>query len=131
MKSRPEGFVLLEALIAVAIFAIGVIALGRCVSNCLGAERLRFDDIRARQVLENRIAEIQGGAVAIVKEHTEKLPAPLEGWNLKETAVPLKRKNELGQDLTNLVAVTLQVSWPDGSEVYHREILFYALDQPK
>src|SRR5258707_1385616 len=57
MNSNRKGFVLLEALVAVAIFAIGVIALGRCVSNCLAAERLRFEDARSRQVLENRLAE--------------------------------------------------------------------------
>ena len=35
---RAGGFMLLEALLAVTIFAIGVLTLGRCVSGCLSAE---------------------------------------------------------------------------------------------
>ena len=31
---RAGGFMLLEALLAVTIFAIGVLTLGRCVSGC-------------------------------------------------------------------------------------------------
>jgi type II secretion system protein I len=131
MNSPQKGFVLLEALLAVAIFGIAVIALGRCVSNCLAAERLRFEDARSRQVLENRLAEIQLGAVPLAKESTEILKSPYEGWKLKETAVPLVRKNELDQPLTGLQAVTLQVTWTSDGEAHSRELTFYAVAPSK
>ena len=131
MNSPQKGFVLLEALLAVAIFAIAVIALGRCVSNCLAAERLRFEDARSRQVLENRLAEIQLGAAPLAKESTEILKSPYAGWKLKQTAVPLVRKNELDQPLTGLQAVTLQVTWTSDGESHSRELTFYAVEPSK
>ena len=51
---KKRGVMLLEAMLAVAIFAIGVITLGRCVSNCIAAERLVQEDALARRALENR-----------------------------------------------------------------------------
>lgn len=127
MTARQNGFVLLEALLAVAVFAIGVIALGRCVTNCLAAERFKTEDAHARTVLENRVAEIQSGAVPIAKESTESLQPPFTNWKLKEKAVPLNRKNELDQPLNNLLTVTLEVSWPSDGETHTRSVTFYAV----
>ena len=62
---KKRGVMLLEAMLAVAIFAIGVITLGRCVSNCIAAERLVQEDALARRALENRWAEIESGAVLV------------------------------------------------------------------
>jgi hypothetical protein len=42
---------LLEALLAVTIFALGVLVLGRCVSGCLSAVRLKEEDALARRAL--------------------------------------------------------------------------------
>lgn len=121
-----RGFVLLEVLLAVAIFAIGVITLGRCVSNCIAAEQLKAESDRARQVLENRVAEIQSGAVPLTKEITEPLKAPFAGWILHQKAVPLDRKNELGQPFQGLFAVTLDLTWPSNGQKNSRTITFYA-----
>ena len=43
MKRRPfpRAFVLFEAMIAVAMFSIGVLALGKCVENCIVAEMIK------------------------------------------------------------------------------------------
>src|SRR5262252_1814968 len=62
--ARPRGgrfnaFALYEVLIGVAIFAIGVIALGHAVENCLNASSLSTEEARVREVLWNRMAEIQ------------------------------------------------------------------------
>src|SRR2546421_337530 len=53
------AFALYEVLIGVAIFAIGVLALGRAVQNCLNASTLNAEEERVRQILSNRMAEIQ------------------------------------------------------------------------
>ena len=42
IRHASRGFLLLESMLAVAIFAIGILALGRCVENCLKAERFIF-----------------------------------------------------------------------------------------
>src|SRR2546423_437798 len=53
------GFALYEVLIGLAIFSIGVLALGRSVQNCLNASGLNAEEDRVRQILANRMAEIQ------------------------------------------------------------------------
>ena len=126
MRTSLRAFVLLEVLLAVAIFAIGVITLGRCVSNCIAAEKLKSEGEYARQFLENRIAEIQSGATPLNKEIDEYLKGPSTGWKLHQRAVPLERKNELGQPLQGLFAVTLDLTWPSGGEACSRSITFYA-----
>ena len=59
--ARRGGFVLIEVMLGVMIFAIGVLALGRCVNNCISAETLREETERARLALENRMAEVEAG----------------------------------------------------------------------
>src|SRR5438045_6123927 len=56
---RFKGFALYEVLLGVAIFAVGVLALGRAVENCLNASMLNAEEERVRQILSNRMAEIQ------------------------------------------------------------------------
>ncbi|HWX15025.1 MAG TPA: hypothetical protein VNY07_00410, partial [Chthoniobacterales bacterium] len=56
---RRGGFALYEVIIGVAIFAVGVLALGRAVENCLNASMLNAEEERVRQILSNRMAELQ------------------------------------------------------------------------
>src|SRR5262252_6171651 len=53
------GFALYEVLMGLAIFALGVLALGRAVENCLNANTLNAEENRVRQILANRMAEVQ------------------------------------------------------------------------
>src|SRR5437764_15379277 len=53
------AFALYEVLLGLAIFALGVLALGRAVQNCLSASTLNAEEQRVRQVLANRMAEVQ------------------------------------------------------------------------
>ncbi len=124
-STRP-GFVLLEALLAVAIFAIGVLALGRCVSNCVAAEHAKIEDAQARQALANRMAEIEAGEIAPTEVKTEELAEPFRGFTLTQSNAPLERKNETGQDLAGITVVTLTASWRSDGENHLREQTFYA-----
>lgn len=120
------GFVLLEALLAVAIFALGVLALGRCVSNCVAAEHAKMEDAQVRRLLVNRIAEIEAGVVPPTAATTEALAGPVRGLTLTQSSVPLAKKNETGQELAGLVAVTLTASWRSDGDNHVREQTFYA-----
>ena len=122
---RERGFWLLEALLAVAIFALGVLALGQAVNNCLVAMRLQQDDTRARLALNNYFAEIEAGSVQLADSKVEDLKGTFEGMKLKQTRVPLKRKNEKEQDITGIYAVKLEVAWTSDGQDLTRELEFY------
>lgn len=122
---QRRGFVLFEVMLAVAIFVIGVLALGNCVENCLRAETAREADARVRRVLENRMAEIQAGAVALSESSTEELKGPFAGMTLKTKREPLKEKNEKDQELLGLYTVSLQVLWKENGVEQSRALEFY------
>jgi Tfp pilus assembly protein PilV len=122
---RRRAFVLLEAMLAVVIFSLGVLALGRCVGNCLSAERLKQEDARAVRILANRMTEIEAGMVNLADSTTEKLKEMGEGMTLKTTRAAVKKKNARGQELTNLFMVTLALSWESDGETRTRELFFY------
>src|SRR5713226_4241595 len=69
-KQLVSGFALYEVLLGVAIFAVGVLALGRAVENCMNASMLNAEEDAVRQILSNRMAEIQAtrGAPDSAKE---------------------------------------------------------------
>src|ERR1700736_5759794 len=58
-KRSTIAFALYEVMIGLAIFMLGVLALGRAVENCLNASTLNAEEERVRQILSNRMAEIQ------------------------------------------------------------------------
>ena len=127
-----RGFILFEVMLAVAVFAIGVIVLGECVRRCLEAEVDKQAEVRIRRVLENRMAEIQAGAVPLTDTATEDMKGMFTGMTLKTTREPLKRKNEDEEDLENLFNVTVQASWTKaGGEKDSRSVNFYVYQRQR
>src|SRR6266571_3344678 len=63
IRNFRRAFALYEVLIGVAIFAVGVIALGRAVENCLNASSISAEESAVRQILADRMAEIQAAPV--------------------------------------------------------------------
>ena len=118
------GFILLEAMVAVAFFTIGVLALGHCVENCLKAEIMKEDDARARRVLENRMVEIEVGAVAVTESSTEDLKGPFAGMTLKTKRNKQKFKNENDVDF-EMEVVNLEVLWKQDGLENSRTLEFY------
>ena len=125
-----RGFVLLEAMIAVAVFSIGVLALGTCVQNCIVAERAKVEDEHARRFLMNRMAEIEQGSIVVQdKGPPEELKGAFAGMVLKTTRVPLKKKNENKQELFGLFGVTLELAWKSNGQDQSKDLTFYVFTQ--
>jgi len=123
---RFNGFALYEVLIGVAIFLIGVIALGRAVQNCLNASTLSAEEERVRQILSNRMAEIQTtrGIPDAVKEL--KVDTGYGVIRLLQKTVPAKLKEEEdGTQLDKIKLVTLTAKWTRGGVEQSRQIEFY------
>ena len=58
-KNARAAFALYEVLIGVAIFTAGILSLGWSIQNCLNASALGAEDDRVRQILSDRMAEVQ------------------------------------------------------------------------
>src|SRR5215216_7809201 len=56
------AFALYEVLLGVAIFALGVIALGRAVENCINASTISAEENVVRQILSDRMAQVQAAS---------------------------------------------------------------------
>ena len=125
-RGRGRAFILFEAMLAVTIFSLAVLGLGKCVQNCLRAEMLKDEDMRARRCLANRMAEVEAQAVNLTnKETTEEMKDAFAGMTMKQKRVEVKRKNEKGQDIAGLYAVTLDLSWKSRGETQTRTLQFY------
>ena len=121
-----SGFLLFEAMLAVVVFALGVLTLGRCVENCLKADKFRREEGLARRLLANRMTEILAGAVPLTDKASEKWDkGPWEGMQLETVRVPLELKNEKEQELFGLYQVTLALKWQSGKDVITRDLTFY------
>lgn len=115
-RHRRGGFLLLEIILAVAIFTVGVLSLGRCLNNCLVAQQIRGQEERARAALENRMAEIQASPTLPDELRRTKLGGMYTGVTLVERRRALDVKNENDAILTDLHEITLTAEWnaPDG-----------------
>lgn len=123
-RDNKRAFALYEVLLGLAIFAIGVIALGRAVGNCVNASALTADDARVRQILANRMAEIE---TAPGKPDQAKVTKIDTGYGIvrltqKTTAEPLQESNAAVQ---GILRVTLTADWTRGGAEQKKEIAFY------
>jgi len=122
-----RGFVLIEVMLGVMIFSMGVLALGRCVSNCITAESVRQETERARLALENRMAEVEAGQIATNKDISEDLGDSFPGMTIKQTRHPVPAKNEKQEVINGLYEVDLEVDWTSENEPQSRQLSFYVL----
>jgi Tfp pilus assembly protein PilV len=128
MKIRKfAGFVLIEVMLGVMIFALGVIALGECVGNCVSAEGMRQETERARLALDNRMAEVEAGEIPTDKDRTDDLGDGFPGMTIKQSRHAVQAKNEKGDEIIGLYEVDLEVDWTSGNQPQSRAISFYVL----
>jgi len=115
-------------MLAVAIFALGILSLGRCVSKGLSVEQVQGEDAQVYRILANRAAEIEAGAV-VPAETKEQIGGINGGVTLTQIRSPLHKKDEHGQELANLSTVTLEAAWTSGGERQSRTLNFYVWSQ--
>ena len=125
MRRSRQGFALYEVLMGLAIFAFGVLALGRAVQNCLNASTLNAEENRVRQILSNRMAEVQA---------TPGFPDAMKEFNIDSGygIVKLIQKSaragleeDDGVQLAGVNRVTLTAKWKRGGAEQSQQIEFY------
>jgi Tfp pilus assembly protein PilV len=125
LQRLRRAFLLVEVMLAVAIFAVAVLALAKCVEAMINAQILKDEDEKVRRFLESKVMEIEAGAVPLSDSTKEEVKGWLPGMFLTTTRTPLKRKNEKGIDLTGLYMVTLDLTWQSAGEKMERTLSFY------
>jgi Tfp pilus assembly protein PilV len=123
-RGDPTGFALYEVLLGLAIFAIGVISLGRAVGNCMTANALGAEDARVRDLLANRMAEIEAAPGTPDKVKLSKIATGYGTVELQQNAVP-EELNEDGAALNGITRVTLTAKWTRGGAAQAKHIAFY------
>lgn len=124
-RRGPEGFILMETMLAVAIFAIAVLSLAQCVEQCLKAEIFKEEDAKARVALQNKMAELESGAAPPTESKEEKLEGEFKGMVMKTESKEFKAKNEKEEDIVGLYTITLTLEWLSNGEKASRSLQFY------
>lgn len=121
-----SGFLLIESMLAVAIFALAMIGIGKCVEQCIRGQMLIQEDERARRFLSNRMAEIEMGAVLVTDDaKSEDLKDAFEGMTITSKREELKRKDEKDRDILGLYDVKLELTWKFHGVEQSRSLEFY------
>jgi Tfp pilus assembly protein PilV len=124
IRDRRKAFALYEVLIGVAIFAIGVLSLGRAVENCLNASTLNAEEERVRQILSNRMAEIQVTPGFPDSSKETKVNTGYGTVKLIQKTKPSGLKED-NVDLSGITLVTLTAEWARDGIKQSRSLQFY------
>jgi Tfp pilus assembly protein PilV len=119
------GFALYEVLLGVVIFAVGVLALGRAVENCLNASALNAEENVVRQILSNRMAEIQASRGLPDQAKEFKIDSGYGAVKLTQKSAPAELTEPNKTMLNGINLVTLMAQWQCRGVTQSRQIRFY------
>jgi hypothetical protein len=120
-----RAIVLLECMLAVFIFGLAALGLGRCVQNCMRAERFRREEALAQRALANYWIQIELGALPLAADQASiELDGAWTGMKLAVTREPLTLHNEKDQELFGLYQVKLALAWGSGPDQQVRTMDF-------
>jgi len=128
-RSNRLAFALYEVLIGLAIFSLGVIALGRSVQNCLNASGLNADEDRVRQILADRMAELQATPGFPDTKKETKVATGYGDVLLVQRSAPAGLTGENNTEINGINLVTLTAEWKRGGVQQSRKIQFYVYRQ--
>jgi Tfp pilus assembly protein PilV len=125
IRNSHRAFALYEVLLGVAIFAVGVLALGRAVENCLNASTLSAEENAVQQILSNRMAEIQASRGLPDQAKEFKTNSGYGQIKLIQKSAPAELTEPNNTVLNGINLVTLTAQWERGGASQSRQIRFY------
>jgi Tfp pilus assembly protein PilV len=128
-RNKRAAFALYEVLIGLAIFSLGVLALGRSVQNCLNASGLNAEEDSVRQILADRMAEVQATPGLPDSKKETKVATGYGDIVLVQKSVPTPLKTDANTELNGMNLVTLTAEWKRGGVAQARKIQFYVYRQ--
>jgi hypothetical protein len=124
-NGRERGFALYEVLLGLTIFVVGVLSLGWSVRNCLNASALNAEEDRVRQILANRMAEVQATPGLPDPKKETKVPTGYGDVLLVQSVRPAGLKGENDLEVAGINLVTLRADWKRNGVVQSRKLEFY------
>jgi hypothetical protein len=125
-RSRSKyAFALYEVLLGVAIFAMGVIALGRAVENCLNASSISAEENVVRQILSDRMAQVQAASAVPEPEKEFKLRTSYGGVIVTQKTAPVALTEPDNTVINGINLVTLTARWEHAGIPQSKQIQFY------
>jgi hypothetical protein len=119
------AFALYEVLLGLAIFALGVIALGRAVENCLNASTISAEENVVRQILSDRMAQVQAATALPETEKEFKIKTSYGRVILTQKAAPAALTEPDNTVITGINLVTLTARWQHAGIPQSKQIQFY------
>lgn len=125
-RLRPKyAFALYEVLMGVAIFALGVIALGRAVENCINASTISSEDNIVRQILSDRMAQVQAASAVPEAEKEFKIKTSYGSVTLTQKSAPATLTEPDNTVINGINLVTLTARWDHAGLPQSKQIQFY------
>jgi len=119
------AFALYEVLLGVAIFALGVIALGRAVQNCINASSISAEENVVRQILSDRMAQVQAASVVPEAQKEFKVGTSYGKVILTQKTAPAPLTEPDNTIIDGINLVTLTARWQHAGIPQSKQIQFY------
>ena len=125
VRKFHRAFALYEVLLGITIFAIGVIALGHAVENCLNASTINAEEDAVRQILSNRMAEIQATRTVPEDSKEFKIDSNYGGIKIVQKTAAAELTEPDNTLLSGIYLVTLTAQWQQGGIPQSKQVKFY------
>ena len=119
------AFALYEVLLGVAIFAIGVVALGRSVENCLSASTISAEESAVRQILSDRMAVVQASPGVPDEEKVFNINSNYGKVKLTQKSAQANLTEEDNTILSGIYLIMLTAQWQHAGVPQSKRIQFY------
>jgi hypothetical protein len=119
------AFALYEVLLGVAIFSLGVISLGRAVQNCINASTISAEENVVRQILSDRMAQVQAASAVPEPEKEFKVTTNYGRVILTQKAASAPLTEPDNTVINGINLVTLTARWEHAGVPQSKQIQFY------
>jgi hypothetical protein len=127
---QPAGFILLEAMVATAIFAMAVLALAHCIEAGIQSGVILKEDARAQRALVNWMRELESGAQPYSDGLSVELKREFTGMRMRQSVTPLELVDQNKNIVDGILEVNLELSWVNGGGAKAvKQLRFYAYPQ--
>ena len=125
IRNIHRAFALYEVLLGITIFALGVIALGHAVENCLNASTINAEEDVVRQILSNQMAEIQAAQDVPDDAKEFKVDSNYGAIRVVQKTAAAEMTEPDNTLLNGIYLVTLTAQWQRGGILQSTQIRFY------